>query len=202
MGTVGLGNSLVSLQSGEPERAAAPAAVRPAGATQPPPTKAAIALARDESRRALTVALWHTPGRRAIDVANLLASALLVLAGSMLLVRRTTAPWWITQAALLNVLWSVVQTAVVASGVVRSSGALAPVFERELVLRFSAMQAGDAAHPSALPFTGRDIVWSYFALVIAVGLVRLGVYAWLLSRARKPDLMALLRAQPGTDSDL
>ncbi len=200
MGTVGLGNSLMSLGSAEPERRAVAAPARPTTGPQPPPTKAAVALARDESRHALAAALWRAPGRRALDVANLLASALLILAGSTLLVRRPTAPWWIGQAAVLNMLWSAVQTGVVVSGVYGSAHDLAPVFDREIVLRFAAMQGAPASR-SAPPISGGDVVWSYVALVVVLGLVRFAVYAWLLSRSRKPDLSAFLRPQPGADTD-
>jgi len=200
MGAVGLGNSLMSLGGTEPERVTV-APARPAAAPAPRPTNAAVGLARDESRRALSASIWRAPGRRALDVANLLASALLVVAGGMLLMRRPTAAWWIGQAAIVNIVWSVAQTAMVVSGVVRAAAVLAPVFERELALRFAALQSGATAR-SSLPFTGGDLVWSYVALVIAVGLLRLAVYAWLLFRSRKPDLAATLRPQPGTDTDL
>lgn len=199
MGTVGLGNSLMSLQAAEPERQTVAPQATQAG-PRPPATSAAVSLAREESRRALAASLWQAPGRRALDVANLLASGLLVLAGSMLLVRRPEAPWWITQAAVLNMLWSVAQTAAIAHGVGRSAASLAPVFEREVAARFAALSPG-AAQPAALPLSGLQVVWSYVAVVLVIGLVRVAVYAWLLSRARRPDLSAYLRPQPGADTD-
>lgn len=59
-----------------------------------------------DATQALFVAMASSPVMKGLQVANLLASALLVVASVLLTIRRETAIWWARQAILANVLYT------------------------------------------------------------------------------------------------
>lgn len=130
----------------------------------------------------LMVMLWDMPLRRPLAAANLVVSFLLILASSFLVLRKSTALWWITQALLANMVWTLGEAVAQCHQL---------WVQRARLARFVAttLPKGQSTMPST-----QQMVLTYMAVLLALGLVRVSVYAWLLRRARSPEVSALLQS--------
>lgn len=148
---------------------------------------AAVAAAATESARAVVDALWASPFRKALSAAGVVTSMLLLVAGGFLIARRSTAPWWIGQAAIANILVTLAEAAGQIIGIVGASDRLRPLLEQEIAVR-RAMQGGEG---SGL-LEASHVLWLYVLLAIGYALLRIAIFAWLGFRARRPDVRQAL----------
>ncbi len=131
------------------------------------------------------------PERRGLAIANLLASGMLLVGGVLLVTRRKSAPWWITQAAIANLLFTVAE----AGAQVMQLDRRAPELQGALDEAMLRMQS---AHPEQLAetMTGAQLVLAYKVMFVVLGAVRAFVYLAIAYRIRKPDAAALLAETP------
>lgn len=119
----------------------------------------------------------------AAAVGNLLASSLLIIGSFLLSARRSTALWWVRQALLANVLYSVFATGI---ELVR----IQEFGERFIELALT------TSEPLPPDITAADVVsvmmWVVGALVIVRGLVLVAVYLGLLRVSRRPDVLEFI----------
>ncbi|MFK7987112.1 MAG: hypothetical protein AB8I08_13895 [Sandaracinaceae bacterium] len=119
----------------------------------------------------------------AAAVANLLASSLLIIGSFLLSARRRTALWWVRQALVANVLYSLFATGI---ELVR----IQEFGERFIRL---ALQTSEPLPPD---ISEGDVVsvmiWVVGALVIVRGLVLVAIYLGLLRVARRPDVLEFI----------
>lgn len=147
----------------------------------------AVEEAAESSARALVQTLWESPLRRPLAAANVVVSILLLVAAMTLLMRRASAIWWVTQAAIANVLWTVVHTGSQIAQLLGARERLVALFEREIEARLS------GAETEQLPWQhGSQQLWLYVALFVAFGLARIAIYGWVTRRARRPDVRELV----------
>ena len=137
--------------------------------------------------------LGRMPMRRPLAVANGVVSVLLLVASVLLMLRRASAPWWISQAAIANCLWTIAETASQITQLLRSRDALARVLESQLRAAAAASQ-GNQEMPDW--FGGGTLVWGFVAMCVVSGAVRIAIYVWLFVRSRRPDLQEMLAVSP------
>lgn len=154
-------------------------------------TSVAMSQAMDEFATALAE-YDRTAERRALTGANALVSALLFLAGVHLWRRQPTAVWWMTQAALANLLYTGIDVALLLYRIHHS-----PRFVGALSRWVNATMTNDAAqhgtHPLSLSQV--DIVSFATIAIVVSGVLRGLVYLWLYWRTRRNDVRAFI-AQP------
>ena len=171
VGTCGFSGALVDLSS----------AVPPAATLGPEPelTETVEAVAR-----ALAAVLRRSPLAEALATANALVSAMLVVGAVLLLMRRSSAPWWIGQAAAANAIWTVVDATSGIRQLLRERSELLPVLERLAV---------QAQQPGASPaLTGNHFLWMHVVRIAGFGLLQVVFFAWIAFRVRRPDVRELL----------
>lgn len=137
----------------------------------------------------LTTALLKPAHRRLASAANLAVSVLLVLAASMLLLRRPSGVWWLSQAAFANLAWTVGDGISFAVALQASSG----VDRAYLAYAQAAGQLpADTLRELARNGPGfTDIALIlYLAGAVASGLL----YVFLVWRVRRPDVAEVLAA--------
>lgn len=144
---------------------------------------AAVAAAATDSARAVVEALWTSPFRKALSAASVVTSLLLLVAGGFLIARRPTAPWWIGQAAVANILVTIGEAASQLAGILGASDRLVPLLEQEIAVR-RAMHGGDDGGV----FEASHVLTIYVVLAVGYALFRIGIFAWLGWRARRPDV--------------
>ena len=137
----------------------------------------------------------HDSMRRVFGAADLGLSLLLVVAGTMLMMRRESAPWWITQAVIANCLFILAQ----ALAVMWRIHAFAPQLATTLDAYLRAASPEQAADAADVPL---GMVTTYMMMGMAAlwGFVRLAVHGWIAWRVRRPDVRALL-AETGREGD-
>ncbi len=148
----------------------------------------ATSVAAEASAMALMEVLQGDPNRRALGVANMMVSAMLVIGGLMLVWRRESAPWWVRQAIYANMLWTVVQCGSQCAQLLDESTRLAVVFGEEISARSNELQGEGPA-----PFGGSQMVWFLVIVFVGLGLLRLLGYVWFLWRIKRPDIMSLFQ---------
>lgn len=138
-----------------------------------------------ETQRVYVDALWDAPARRPIAAANVLVSAMLLVGGLMLVARRKSAIWWVTQSLAANVVWTISEVASQVAGVLMRGDQLIASSTREL-------QAMAAESPHAgwhvTLLDGRVVLGVMIAMFVGLGLLRVAILAWLAWRARRPDV--------------
>jgi len=133
----------------------------------------------------------EAPARRPLQAANLVVSLMLVGGGMMLFGRRRSAPWWITQAALANILWTLAVRASYHYQLHENAAVLKEVFARQR----QAMQADPATPSWMLSTTG--LVPHIVMSVVLSTLIPLALWAWVIWRVRRPDVRAVLDGAAG-----
>ena len=142
--------------------------------------------------RRLRETLHHAPYRAPLSAAQLLVSVLLLVAMGLLMARRTTAPWWITQAVIANVLWTVASGASRVWALAADYRHIATYYGQEAVAENAENGAGSEL-VQTLDGEGRATV-----LMVQVGIalgIHLLLFAWIGWRARRPDIRAMLEDQ-------
>lgn len=143
--------------------------------------------AREAMNRAFEVSRAGAPYSRTLAGANAVVSALLLFGGVLLFLRRGGAIWWITQGAIANAVW------VVAFAVSHISQLLATRSELVAVLGewMAAVQRDD---PGSMTFPdfGENLIWVPIGLEIVGTVLKVGFFAWLAWRIRKPDIGGML----------
>jgi hypothetical protein len=138
-------------------------------------------LAGEEAAKALLNALERAPLRRPVAAANVVVSALLLIAAFTLMTGRQAAAWWCTHALVANLLWTIVDAGVQVTRLHAEMGALGEVLERD-------MQARIAGAPELMAPTGPQVVWMWMGLLAAAGVLRCAVYGLALWRIRRADM--------------
>lgn len=134
-----------------------------------------------EAAAALMDVMVRSPVRRGLAVANLLVSALLVVASFMLMLRRPSGLWWAKQALLGNLLYTPI--AVVGSVWFYATN---ETTTREIMMRLTEAQGTElagGAEPSAMGLAVGDL---------CLGTVMIGVYLSLLRMTRRGDVRAFM----------
>ena len=175
-GTCGAGNGFVGLTE--------------AGAAEPPrilPADASLEVveASDALSSALARAAREAPGRRALDAANIVVSGMFLVGGVLLILLRRTAPWWVTQAAIANILWTCAHTA----SHVWQLAASATELRRLLRGLAEAMASDPTIREESLPIDELSLT---IAMRIGLALVVVLAYVWVLWRVRRPDIAGVL----------
>lgn len=160
------------------------------GAVEPPrilPADASLEVV--EASEALSTALARTardaPARRALDAANIVVSLMFLVGGVLLILLRRSAPWWVTQAAIANILWTCAHTTSHVWQLATSATEL-----RRLLRRLAeAMAADPSIRDQSLPIDELTIT---IAMRIGLALILILVYAWILWRIRRPDIAMVL----------
>lgn len=139
----------------------------------------------------LTAALLKPAHRRLASASNLAVSVLLVLAASMLLLRRSTGVWWLTQAALANIVWTVGDSASFA----RALWA-APSLDHAYLAYAEAAKQLPPETLRELAQSGPGFTDIALVLYVAGASVSVLLYLLLFWRVRRPDVAEVLAATP------
>lgn len=170
LGFVGLHKSIVALGSDAQ------------ALMQPHPSLPAAAR---ETHEALMRTLSASPLRRALPIANLLASALLAIGSFAMTARVRSAPWWATQALWANTIYTLAAGAMDVSFALANRSALI-----EILLAIHEAQA--AAEANALEGDPTAVLSVVFVLALgAVGVVYVGlagIYVLLLRAINREDV--------------
>lgn len=142
-------------------------------------------LLADDASRALTELMVRSSLLQALAAANLVVSSLLVVSSFVLMLRRPSAAWWIRQALLGNVLYTVAAM----------GGAIGFHHQHADAIQQIADQLPQLQE--AAPGTPMPAAWAVLAgRDVCVGLVVLGVYFLIWRLARRPDVRQFVRAEP------
>lgn len=137
-----------------------------------------------EASQAVTELMVGSTLMRGLAAANLLVSVLLIVASFVLMLRRPSALWWIRQALVGNVLYTV---SALAGGV---------VFHRQHAETLQRITEQLPQMQDAPPGTPMPPAWASFAIGDACrGLVVLGFYFLIWRLSRRPDVRAFVRAE-------
>ncbi len=142
----------------------------------------------EAAARVLVQTFWEAPARRPLVVANLLLSALLLVAAGSWALLRPSAPWWTGQAVVANAMWTLLDVGHQGWLLMQHRVRLAPLFDSELRARFPPEQI------AASGVRGEHVLYGYLVVALLWGGVRLGLYGWLWRRSRALDVRAALRA--------
>ncbi len=144
----------------------------------------------EAASRALVEAFWEAPARKALAVANLLLSVLLLVASGSWALLRASAPWWTRQAVAANALWTVADAGQQLWVLHEGRDVLLPLLEAELRAQLGEQAAQQPVH-------GEYVLIGYALLALLWGGLRLGAYAWAWRRAHAEEVLAALRAFRG-----
>jgi hypothetical protein len=145
--------------------------------------------AGEAAARALVGARATAPLRRTLAATNVVVSSLLLVGGVLLFTRRPSAPWWITQAAIANVLWTIANAVSESLGIVGALPELHALFDQQARAERAADPSGGFFQPGAAHYIGLA-----FVLLFAGAVLRIIVYGWLAWRARRADIGTLIAA--------
>lgn len=161
----------------------------------PPPSLGATHQSAAESAAyvafttALTDALLSPAHRRLASAANLAVSLLLVIGASMLLLRRPSGAWWLAQAALANIAWTVGDSLSFAAALRAGTG-----IDRAYLAY--AQAAGQLPPETIQELTagGPGFTGVALTLYVAGACIAILLYAFLYFRVRRPDVAEALAA--------
>lgn len=134
---------------------------------------------------ALAEAVDSDPNRRALGAANILVSFLLIAASVLLTIRRASAVWWITQAALANIVYVVAQTISLGVHVAGAGEQLTSLIEASMAAQTGGPPPFAEASNSVLVLLGLGLA--------GTALARIGFLLFILWRCRRSDVRAALR---------
>jgi hypothetical protein len=167
MGSCGVGNGVSGLRSGSPPEVEE--------------GRTSMGEATVELAEALGQALHAAPLRRVLAAANVVVSLLLPIAAATVLTRRRSLQWWVTQGALANGVWTVLDAGSQIAALLRGRPELLPKIEQELVAR----RATDPALAEVDAATSAPhVLYGLVGLAVAFGLMRLALYGATLWLAR------------------
>lgn len=134
-----------------------------------------------EAGEAFLRAFLSSPLRRAVAVANMLASALLLIASFRLTARAASAPWWAAQALWANAVYSLA-----AGGI---NAYLVQAHRPQLLELLRAILAAQAATGDPVPTEGVEGMPLLIVVVtIFMHAVFAGLYVLLLRLTRREDV--------------
>jgi hypothetical protein len=131
--------------------------------------------------------LNQDPMRRVFAAANVGLSLLLAFAGTLLMMRRESAPWWLTQAVIANSLFILAQ----ALAVIWRIQAFSPQLADTLDSYLRAANPAEAAEVGDFPW-GAATTYMMMGTVALWALLRAVIHLLVAWRARKPDVRELL----------
>ncbi|NOY93957.1 MAG: hypothetical protein GXP55_22465 [Deltaproteobacteria bacterium] len=140
-----------------------------------------------ETNAVFSELLNQDPLRRVFAAANVGLSLLLAFAGMLLMMRRESAPWWLTQAVIANSLFILAQALAVIWRIHEFSPRLTTTLDTYL----------RAANPAEAAELG-DFAWGLATTYMMMGtvalwaLLRTLIHLLVAWRARKPDVRELL----------
>jgi hypothetical protein len=176
-GIVGMGLGVTQLQSRHVESDLALQAQSDEAVPQ-----ATLAFGRELNR-----VIYKTSIRKALALANILASLLLVIASGAVALRRRSARWWVTQAVIANIVWTcgnVVGTIIVLR---EASHDLGPLFREHM--RVSAEAAGDVVPPG---LNGDEVLYLFGSMVVLSALIAIPAYLLMYRLSRRDDVGSFL----------
>lgn len=185
VGTCGVGNATTALSSSIPDVSSMTWATE---------TNVDVARAAGATRQAVADVLMGTASRRWLDVANMVLSALLVIASVTLLTRKSTAAWWGMQAAIGNILWTLTDGGAMAFALIQNSQRLTALVNAELAARAAALATPGPA--SSLEFPSGLFVAGYALAIGVMTVLRTLVFFWAILRLRRPEVQAFLAMAP------
>lgn len=120
------------------------------------------------------------PLRRVLGGANIVVSALLLVAGWAVATGRHSRVWWVTQAALANAVWVGLDVGSTAFGLLKAKKQLMPAIEKLI-------KAQPAPPPKAAAWAPdpHSVLYGYIVLMILLGLVRVAVFGAMIVLARR-----------------
>lgn len=165
-------------------------------ATDPPPRPVATTVetpsvdeARDAAAAGYKNAIHRAPQRKLLAGTNVVVSVLFAIGGLLLLSRRPSAPWWITQAVVANLLWVIGDTVSSFLAIIDGWPELERLYEMQA-------RAERAAHPQGgfSEFEAAQPLAVMVTFILAGAVLRLVLYSWFAWRARRADIGTLIAA--------
>ena len=151
------------------------------------PGTPATGMFANEASRAVTDMMVADPLTRALAGANALVSALLIVASFVVMLRRPSSLWWIRQALVGNVLYTL---AAIVGGFLFHHGHADTL--QGIAEQLPQMQ-------DAPPDTPMPPAWISFVIGDACrGVVVLAVYFVIWRLSRRPDVRTFIRAEDGS----
>ena len=138
------------------------------------------------AREEVAVAAARTSIPRGLGIANMLASSTLLIAGTLISLRRQSALWWTNQALLINVVYTVAD----GIGNVVLSRRVRPELEE---LTRLAIREGEPLDPAQADMFMSMMPWVLDGLIVVRCLLVLGVYGIMVRYARRDDVATYVR---------
>lgn len=139
----------------------------------------------------LYAAISAAPVARGLAVANLLASALLLVGSLMITARNRSAHWWVSQALLANLAYSLAATV----GAVYIVSGLRPEIEALMTLTAARQQAAQGAPTAAEVAQMAEMgPWVFGAMTLLACLALVCLYLVLIRVSRRADVREFLLA--------
>ena len=147
--------------------------------------------AYEEFANGLTSALVKPAHRRAVSAANLVVSMLLLVGASMLLLRRPSGVWWLSQAALANIVWTVGDSVSFAAALRGGTS-----IDRAYLAYAEAARQLPPETLRELAHGGPGFSGVALTLYVMGGVLAVLLYLFLFWRVRRPDVAEVLTATP------
>lgn len=132
--------------------------------------------------RAILETALDAPQRRPLAATQVVVGGMLLVGWFLLTLRRSAAPWWITQACIAAGLWSVVETG---THILVIRAKWTPLYN--LAKRFVETLPKDQA-----AITPAMFLWESVAAVVITTGIRLALLAWIAWRVRRADIRGML----------
>jgi len=145
--------------------------------------------AYEDFARRLTDTLVRPVHRRVVAAANLAVSMLLIVGASVLLLRRQSGVWWLGQAALANIAWSI-GDCISFGAALRTGGGIDRAY-------LAYAEAAGQLPPETLAELSRGgpgFTGVALALYLARAALAVSLYAFLYWRVGRPDVAEALTA--------
>ena len=146
------------------------------------PQASAETIEATDAIRATQEVLAGAPFGRTLAGISLLLSGMLVIGALMIIVRRPTAPWWITQSAIANGLLAIAQALSQTHAIHTHRERLAELFQ----------QVANQAATGDPAVGGTTQVWFLMIAPIPVAILEIAILTWITLRLRKPDVREAL----------
>lgn len=147
--------------------------------------------AYEDFARRLTDTLMKPVHRRVVSAANLAVSLLLIVGASVLLLRRQSGVWWVGQAALANVAWTI-GDCISFGTALRTGGGI----DRAYLAYAEAAGQLPAETLAELSRGGPGFTGVALALYLVRAAIALFLYAFLFWRVGRRDVAETLAATP------
>ena len=184
IGTCGAGNAVRGLS-----QHAIPDVVVPAE----PNENLSLHSAREALYRGFIEVAATTPGRKVLDAANLMASALFIAASFVLLRRRSSAVWWTTQALIANALWAIANVATVSMHVSRHAKQVGVLIDAVIHAQEALLPVAKRTPADMVP-AGVDIIHVGLFFFVAAVVLQVLFFLFVGRSINRPEIALFLAA--------